>query len=330
MMATGKEITMIVRAEETVEYSPRRIACLAMVFLCALSNVAATQPAPAQDPLPSWQEGPAKQAILQFVKDVTTEGGPKYVPPAERIATFDNDGTLWVEKPLWVEGIYVLEQKGLNENDMPKWLEEVDAVTLFIPTHGGMSTGSFDDRVKLWLDTARHSRFSRKYTDLVYQPQLDLMNYLRANGFRVFVCTGGDVDFVRMYSKPVYGVPEECVIGSHVKLEYEDKHDHPDVMRMKEIRSLNVNKAKPENIELFIGRRPILAFGNSDGDLEMLQYTADNPRPSLCLLVRHDDADREYAYDKGADKVQKAAAQSGWLVVSMKNDWRRLFPSDQH
>jgi len=283
------------------------------------------------DPLPSWRDGAPKQTILDFVAKVTRPG-PNFVDPARRVATFDNDGTLWVEHPIYTEASFSIDrarqmaasdpslksQPGFaaassGSLDALTSLSQRDVVELVTATHGGMTPDAFRALAVRWLASARHPRFQRPYTSLAYRPQLELLEYLRANGFKTFIVSGGGVEFMRTFTERVYGVPPE------------------QVLKTKEIRSIDDGSGKPENIELHIGRRPILAFGNSDGDVPMLEYVAAGSGPHLEMLVHHDDAAREYAYDRDTrigrlDKGLDEAANRGWTVVSMKNDWATVFP----
>jgi phosphoglycolate phosphatase-like HAD superfamily hydrolase len=327
---------------------------LTVVVLATITGIGsrsrlAAGEAPA-DALPSWNEGAAKKAIVAFVARVTTEGGPDFVPARERIATFDNDGTLWCEQPIYVQAVFVLdraramaaqdpslkEKPGFqallsNDRDAMARLNHTEIASLIAATHAGMTPHAFEEIAKTWLATAQHPKFRRLYKQCVYQPQLELLAYLRANGFKLFIVTGGGIEFVRAFSEEAYDVPPERVIGSSTKTRFELRDGKYELIKLPEIGSIDDGEQKPININLHIGRRPILAFGNSDGDLEMLQYTAAGRGARLALLVHHDDATREYAYDRASrvghlDKALDAAQQQGWTVVSMKNDWRTIFP----
>jgi phosphoglycolate phosphatase-like HAD superfamily hydrolase len=320
----------------------RLVACL----------LAATPSPTVDEPLPSWNDGPARQAIVDFVTRVTDESGPDFVPPAERIATFDNDGTLWCEQPVYVQAVFALDRARVlaardpslaekpafrailnRDRDAMARLGEREIGELVAATHAGMTPEAFVEIARDWLATAEHPRFHRPYTRCVYQPQLELLNYLRANGFKTFLVTGGGVDFVRAFAEPVYGIPPERTVGSSTKTRFEIGADGDDarLIKLPELNSIDDKDGKPININLQIGRRPILAFGNSDGDLAMLQYTAAGKGPRLMLLVHHDDPDREYAYGRESrvgrlDKALDEADRRGWLVVSMKRDWKTVFP----
>jgi hypothetical protein len=304
-------------------------------------------------PLPSWNDGPNKKAIIDFVQRVTREGGADYVAPELRIATFDNDGTLWVEQPMYVQGMFVIDRvRAMGKTDASLLarqpfqaiaesglkaladMSEHDIAELVAATHSGMTTEDFEQIAKEWLAAAKHPRFNRLYTQLVYQPQIELLDYLRANGFQTFIVSGGGVDFMRAFAEKSYGVSPQQVIGSSGKTRFELRNGHAYLVKLPELNSIDDKAGKPININLQIGRRPLLAFGNSDGDLQMLQYAAGSPGPRLMLLVHHDDAEREYAYDRESkvgklDKALDEAKARNWNVVSMKNDWGTIFPSQE-
>jgi phosphoserine phosphatase len=304
-------------------------------------------------PLQSWNDGQAKQAIVNFVTRVTKEGGPDFVPVADRIATFDNDGTLWSEQPVYVQFAFALDRIRALAPQHPEWKErqpfkaalEGDTKTvlasgmrgiaeLVAASHAGMSTDEFARLVTDWLATARHPRFNRAYTDLAYQPMVELLAYLRANGFRTYVVSGGGVEFMRPWTAKVYGIPPEQVIGSSIKEKYELTGDTAVLMRLPEVDFVDDGPGKPLGIHKFIGRRPIFAAGNSDGDLEMLQWTTLAPGPRFALIVRHTDAQREWAYDRHSpigrlDKAIDEAGRRGWLVVDMKQSWKTIYPFQQ-
>lgn len=303
----------------------------------------------AEDPLPSWQDGPVKQGILDFVKGVTTKGGSDYVPPAERVATFDNDGTLWSEQPLYFQLQFALDRVKALAPEHPEWKEQEpfravlegdkaalgkmgmeDLVALVSATHAGVTEAEFARIVKDWIRTAKHPRFNRLYGELTFAPMVELLDYLRANDFQVWICSGGGIDFMRAFVEEVYGVPPENVIGSSGKSHFELRDGRPVLVKDAGIANVNDKETKPVGISLHVGRRPVLAAGNSDGDLAMLQYTDDGEGPALMLLVHHDDAEREWAYDKEShigrlDKALVEAQARGWSVISMKNDWRRVY-----
>jgi phosphoserine phosphatase len=303
------------------------------------------------DPLPSWNEGPAKQAIVEFVGATTDQGSPKFVPPEARIATFDQDGTLWVEQPMYTQVLYCLDRVPALVKARPE-LKDVepfktvmsgnreaiarlpmkDLEKILAATLTGMSVEQFGTEVKGWLATAKHPRFNRPYTELVYQPMLEVMQYLRASGYKTFIVTGGGQDFVRVYAEQVYGIPPEQVVGTAGGTKYGYRKDGRPFLTKEPRLLLNDDKAgKPEGIHLMIGRRPFAAFGNSDGDRQMLEYTQPADGARLMMLVYHDDATREYAYGATSkvgtfsDALTAEAKKKGWVVISMKNDWKRVF-----
>ncbi|WP_296898065.1 HAD family hydrolase [Thiohalocapsa sp.] len=306
--------------------------------------------AAAADPLASWDDGQAKQAITGFVAAVTQAGSPDFVPESERIAVFDNDGTLWVEQPIYIQLAFVLERIGELADEHPEWREEQpfkaalarDGVALgeagmeglmqlLMATHAGVSSSEFAALTADWIATARHPRFERHYTELVYQPMLELLDYLRDNGFKTFIVSGGGIAFLRPWAERVYGIPPEQVVGSQIALEYEVIDGVPTLVRKPEIAFIDDKAGKPVGIWRHIGRRPILAFGNSDGDYQMLEWTTAGEGKRLGLLLHHDDAEREYAYDRDShigrlDKGLDDAADKGWALVSIQRDWRRVFP----
>jgi phosphoglycolate phosphatase-like HAD superfamily hydrolase len=309
-------------------------------------------PADAQeDPLPSWNDGAAKSAIVDFVEAVTTDGGPEYVPPAERIATFDNDGTLWAEQPIYFQFAFAFDRVKALEPQHPEWKQtqpfkailEGDLAALMASgqkglleiiaaTHAGMTTEEFSAIVADWLATARHPRFERPYTELVYQPMLELLAYLRERGFKTFIVSGGGVEFMRVFAERVYGIPPEQVVGSSGMVKFEMRPDgKPVLMKTAEVEFVDDGPGKPVGINRFIGRRPIAAFGNSDGDLEMLQWTTAGDGPRFGLIVHHTDAERERAYDRYShigklDEALDEAEASGWTVIDMRSDWKTIFP----
>lgn len=320
------------------------LAVLALALLLAAGASA--------DPLPSWNEGPARQALVAFVERVTKEGGSDFVPPAERIAVFDNDGTLWSEQPMYVQLAFALDRVKALAPQHPEWKTkepfasvlrgdvagvaksgEKGLVELVMATHTGNTSEEFAGIVTDWLAKARHPRLDRPYTEAVYQPMLELLAYLRANGFKTFIVSGGGIEFMRPWSERVYGVPPEQVVGSSAETRYELRDGKPAIVRLPAIDFIDDKAGKPVGIHKFIGRRPILAFGNSDGDFEMLEWTTAGPGPRLGLLVHHDDAEREVAYDRQStvgrlDRGLDEAPKRGWTLVSMKRDWKRVFPSD--
>ncbi|SFU22428.1 HAD family hydrolase [Mesorhizobium sp. YR577] len=302
------------------------------------------------DLLPSWNDGPAKSVILDFVARVTTGGEPDYVPPSERIATFDNDGTLWCEQPMQVQVFFLIDRvkqlaakdasmstrqpfRALLDHDIKALHAQgkQGLMELAFAAHAGMTEEEFDEIARTWFASARHPKFGRLFTQLIYQPQVELLAYLRANGFKTFIVSGGGIDLIRAFAEGAYGIPREQVIGSSARLHYELQGGRPVLMKAAELNSFDDREVKPANIGLHIGRRPILAFGNSDGDLAMLRYTKSGQGARLALLVHHDDAQREVAYDREfklsplAEALDRAT-DYGITVVSMKNDWKTVFP----
>jgi hypothetical protein len=311
---------------------------------------ASAQTASSGTSLPSWNEGATKQSIMDFVAAVTREGSPDFVPPAERIATFDNDGTLWVEHPMYTQLAFGLDRVKTLAPQHPEWKEmqpfkaalegdmetlagsgEHGLLELVMATHAGMTANEFQKIVVDWIATARHPRFERLYAELAYLPMLELLAYLRANAFKTFIVSGGGIEFMRPWTERVYGVPPEQVVGSSIKTKFQMRDGRPELFRTAELNFIDDNVGKPVGINEYIGRRPIAAFGNSDGDLEMLQWTTIADGRRFGLIVHHTDAEREYAYDRDTsfgrlDKALDAAAINKWTVVDMKNDWKRIFP----
>ena len=322
----------------------RHPVALTLALLFAVPGLAATEP------LPSWNDGPSKARIVAFVRAVTESTGKDYVPPAERIAVFDNDGTLWTEQPAYFQLMFALDRvkalapqhpewktkqpfKAALEGDMTALAEsgEKGLLELVMASHAGMTTDEFQQSVRQWLATARHPRYKRPYTDLVFQPMLELLAYLRAHGFRTWIVSGGGIEFVRVFSEERYGIPPEQVVGSTVKTRFELRDGVPVLERLPEIDFIDDKAGKPIGINRQIGRRPIAAFGNSDGDLQMLQWTTAGPGARFGLIVRHTDAEREYAYDRQShvgrlDKALAEAKAKGWVVVDMKADWKAIYP----
>jgi phosphoserine phosphatase len=324
------------------------VGALALLFVTALARGQA-------DPLPSWNNGAAKQAIVLFVQQTTDRASPKYVEPSDRIATFDQDGTLWTEHPLYAQAMFALDRLGVLAPQHLEWkttqpfksvlehdreamskFTESDWMSIIAVTHAGMSTEDFATIVRDWLATARDPRFHRPYTELVYQPMLEVMEYLRANGYKTYIVTGGGQEFVRVYSEKTYGVPPEQVVGSSIVTKYVDAGGKPLLMREAKPFFIDDGPGKAIGINLFIGKRPHAAFGNSAGDMQMLQWTQAGDGARLMMLVLHDDATREYAYGPanglpatsvGAfpQTLMDGAKTSGWTVISMKNDWKRIF-----
>ena len=320
-------------------------AIIAAVLLLAGSAEAQT------DPLPSWNDTGPKAAIVAFVEKVTAENTPDFVPEPERIAVFDNDGTLWTEHPMYVQLAFALDRVKTMAPEHPEWKDtqpfkavlendmkalaaagEKGLLELIMATHAGMSSDEFQKIATDWIASARDPKFNKPYTELVYQPMLELLGYLRANGFKTFIVSGGGVEFVRPWAEKVYGIPPEQVIGSSIKTQFEMRGDVPTLLRLPQVNFIDDKAGKPVAINAHIGRRPIAAFGNSDGDLEMLQWTTlGGTTPRFGLLVHHTDADREYAYDRQSsfgrlDKALDIAPINGWTVVDMKADWKQIFP----
>lgn len=303
----------------------------------------------ADDPLPSWNDTAPKKAIVAFVEKVTREGSPSLVPPDERIATFDNDGTLWAEQPIYFQFQFAIDRVTALARQHPEWKEQEpfkyiltgnmkalladgkSMMALMAMSHAGMTTDEFAKIVKEWLHTAKHPKKGRLYTQMVYQPMLELLAYLRANEFKTFIVSGGGVEFMRCFAEETYGIPPQQVVGSSSKMKYEIRDGNPVLLRLPEVQFVDDKQGKPIGIEIFIGRRPIAAFGNSDGDQQMLEWTGAGSGARFCLLVHHDDADREWAYDRKSligqlDKAWDEAVAKGWTIVSMKDDWKTIFP----
>jgi haloacid dehalogenase-like hydrolase len=305
---------------------------------------------PVTDTLPSWNDTAAKKAIFDFVARVTKQGSPDFVPEAERIATFDNDGTLWAEQPLYSQLLFALDRVKAMAPQHPEWKTtepfasllkgdlkgalaggEPALVKIVVATHSGMSSAEFNQIVLDWIATAKHPVTKRLYTEMVYQPMLELTSYLRANGFKTFIVSGGGIDFMRPWTEKIYGIPPEQVVGSSGKVKFQMVDGKPALMRLPQIDFIDDGPGKPVGINEHIGRRPIAAFGNSDGDMQMLQYTTGGSGPRFGLIVHHTDAVREWAYDRDSkvgklDKALDAAPAAGWTVVDMKNDWNKIFP----
>jgi phosphoglycolate phosphatase-like HAD superfamily hydrolase len=325
---------------------------IAAAFIAAVAFT--TSIAYGGDPLPSWNDGAAKKSIIEFVEKVTREGSRDFVPPNERIATFDNDGTLWCEKPMPVQLFFALDRVKTLAPQHPEWKTkepfasilkgdlktaaaggERALLELVMATHTRNTTVEFEEIVKDWIATAKHPKTGKLYTEMVYQPMLELLAYLRANGFKTFIVSGGGIEFMRPWAEKTYGIPPEQVVGSSAKTKFELREGQPVLVRLPELNFNDDKGGKPVGINEHIGRRPIAAFGNSDGDLQMLQYTGAGKGARFCLYVHHDDTAREYAYDR-ADHLAKLdqgldeAAAKGWTVVSMKNDWKQIFAFEKN
>lgn len=312
--------------------------------------VLAASGALAGDPLPSWNDSASKSAIVAFVSGATTEHGPDYVPPAERIAVFDNDGCLWSEQPAYFQLLFAIDRIKALAPDHPEWRDqqpfkavlendmktlaaagEHGLLELVMASHAGMTTVEFEQVVRDWLASARHPTTGKPYTAMVYQPMLEVLDYLRANGFKTFIVSGGGIEFMRPWTEAVYGIPPEQVIGSSIKTKFDVRDGEPVLVRLPEINFIDDKAGKPVGINQHIGRRPVMAFGNSDGDLQMLQWTTSGEGPRIGVIVHHTDAEREWAYDRAShigklDKALDLAAGSGWVVVDMKNDWSKVYP----
>ncbi|MBB4277986.1 HAD family hydrolase [Rhizobium mongolense] len=322
----------------------RRIVLAAAALLVVPAAFAQT------DPLSTWNDTASKAAIVAFVEKVTKESSPEFVPAPERIAVFDNDGTLWAEHPMYVQLAFALDRVKALASDHPEWKDtqpfkavlegdmktlatsgEKGLLELIMATHSGLTSDDFQKVVSDWLTTARDPKFKRPYTELVYQPMIELLAYLRANGFKTFIVSGGGIEFIRPWAEKVYGIPPEQVIGSSIKTEFRMRDDTPTLYRVPQVNFIDDKAGKPVGINEHIGRRPIAAFGNSDGDLEMLQWTTMGGAPArFGMIIHHTDAEREYAYDRDTefgrlDKALDAAAITGWTVVDMKADWKQIF-----
>jgi len=307
----------------------------------------------AAGPLPSWNDTAAKRAIIAFVEKVTQAGSPDFVPESERIATFDNDGTLWCEQPFYFQFLFALDRVKALAPQHPEWkttepfasLLRGDAKAalaggnkaigeILMATHADMTTAEFEKIVTDWIATAKHPKTGKPLTEMVYQPMLELLAYLRANGFKTFIVSGGGIEFMRPWTEKIYGIPPEQVVGSSIKTKFELRDGKPVLVRLPEINFIDDGPGKPAGINSHIGRRPIAAFGNSDGDRQMLEWTAAGSGARLMMLVHHDDAIREFDYGAKSligtfsDSLMAEANQSGWTVISMKNDWKRIFPFD--
>jgi phosphoglycolate phosphatase-like HAD superfamily hydrolase len=325
---------------------------LAVLFLAI--GIAGAATARSGAPLPSWNDGTARDAIVGFVDKVTKKGSPDFIPPAERIAVFDNDGTLWAEQPMYFQLLFALDRVKALAPQHPEWKEQEPFASLLtgdvngalaggehaiaeivMATHAGMTTEEFEQVVREWIATARHPTTGRPYTEMVYQPMLELLDYLRANGFKTFIVSGGGIEFMRPWVEQVYGIPPEQVVGSSIKTRFEMRDGKPVLMRLPQLDFVDDKEGKPVGINSRIGRRPIAAFGNSDGDLQMLQWTTAGSGPRFALYIHHTDAAREWAYDRKShvgslDKGLDEARAKGWTVVDMKNDWKVIYPPRPH
>ena len=302
------------------------------------------------DPLPSWNDGPSKQAIINFVKETTNSGSESFIPAQERIVVFDNDGTLWSEQPMYFQFIFAIDRIKHMAPQHPEWNEiqpfiavlenDMETVkksgiegllTLTMATHSGISIEEFEKIVKEWINTARHPKTGKLYSEMVFQPMLEVLDYLRVNGFKTYIVSGGGIDFMRVLTEEVYGIPPEQVIGSYGKYKFEVKDGLTEIAKLPEIDFINDKEGKPIAIHRFIGRRPVAAFGNSDGDLAMLKWTEAGAGTGLMVYIHHTDSDREWAYDREShigrlDKGLDEANEKGWIVVDMKSDWKYIYP----
>ena len=319
-------------------------------FLLVFGSLATAQTV---DSLPSWNDGKTKQSIIEFVAKVTEKRSPDFVPPAERIAVFDNDGTLWAEQPMYFQLLFALDRVKVLAPQHPEWTDKEPFASLLkgdvkgalaggehaileiiMATHAGNTTEQFEKIVKDWISTAKHPTTKRHYTEMVYQPMLEVLAYLRAKGFKTFIVSGGGIEFMRPWSEKVYDVPPEQVIGSSIKVNFEIHEGTPVLVRLPEIDFIDDKEGKPVAIHQQIGRRPIAAFGNSDGDLQMLQWTTAGQGPRFALYIHHTDIEREWAYDRKSnigrlDKGLDEAQAKGWTVVDMKQDWKVIYPHEK-
>jgi phosphoserine phosphatase len=327
-----------------IEVQPRFF--LASAFVFALLQLSAR----GADPLPSWKDTEPKRAIVAFVNKVTDQTSPDFLPSSERIATFDNDGTLWAEQPIYFQLFFAIDRVKALAAENPEWSErepfasllkgdlqtalaggEHSVLEIVMASHADLTAAEFERIVRDWIETARHPKTGRLYTEMVYQPMLELLDYLRGSGFKTFIASGGGIDFLRPWVQEVYGIPPEQVIGSSIKTKFEFRDGKPVLVRLREINFIDDKAGKPVGIHQHIGRRPVMAIGNSDGDLEMLQWATSGEGPRFGLIIHHTDAHREWAYDRDSaigklDRALPAAEVNGWTVVSMKEDWKQVFP----
>lgn len=326
-----------------IEYAITRVSAAAILTLALTFSVAA------QD-LPSWNDGEAKESIIEFVAAVTTEGGPEYVEPAERLAVFDNDGTLWSEQPMYVQFAFALDRVKAMAKDHPEWNEtepfksvlagdkadiaasgKKGLAEIIASTHAGMTSEQFTQIVADWIGSATHPTTDKAYTAMIYHPMLELIDYLKANEFDVYIVSGGGIEFMRPWTEKTYGIPPQNVVGSSIKIKFEMNDGVPVLNRQAEVNFVDDGPGKPVGIQTHIGRKPIAAFGNSDGDIEMLQWVNSGPGRRFAAILHHDDDDREVAYDRDShfgklDRGLDIAADENWTLISMKNDWKQVFP----
>ncbi|MCB2220142.1 MAG: haloacid dehalogenase-like hydrolase [Bacteroidetes bacterium] len=328
---------------------------IGLLFFYATISCSSPEPdqqvnTPQQDPLPSWNEGVTKNAIIDFVVSTTDPNSKSFIPENKRIVVFDNDGTLWSEQPLYFQFLFVIDRIKKMAPEHPEWREkqpfkavledDLETVkksgvpgllTLTMASHSGMTTDEFKQIVNDWINTAKHPKTGKLYKEMVYQPMLEVLEYLRANGYKTFIVSGGGIDFMRPWTEEVYGIPPEQVIGSSGKYEFRMSNHNPEIVKLPEIDFIDDKEGKPIGIQKFIGRKPVAAFGNSDGDLQMLQWTASGEGKRLMVYIHHTDAEREWAYDRDShighlDKGLDEAQEKGWIIVDMKNDWNRIYP----
>ncbi len=325
----------------------KQIHCILPLMLAL--GLASIIPCVAQDPLPSWNDTAPKEAITTFVEKVTEPGSPDFVPPAERIAVFDNDGCLWAEQPMYFQAFFIFDRIRELAPEHPEWKEkepfasvlkgdvksalaggEKALLEMTMATHTGMTSAEYEEIVGNWISTAKHPTTGKLYTEMVYQPMLELLTYLRANDFKTFIVSGGGIEFMRPWAERVYGIPPEQVVGSSIKTKYEIVDGIPAIIRLPEMNFIDDKAGKPIGIHEHIGRRPIFAAGNSDGDFQMLEWTTAGPKARFGLLVHHTDAEREWAYDRDShvghlDQALTEAPARGWTVIDMKQDWKEVF-----
>ena len=326
---------------------------LASVSILMMALTACTTESSATNPLPSWKDSTSRNEIISYVSAVTDESGDDFVPSAERIAVFDNDGTLWSEQPIYFQIFFALDRIKDMAPDHPEWqaMEPFKSIlagdldsalaggteailAIVAATHGGITSAEFESLVTEWTNNAKHPTSGRRYTEMVYAPMLEVLDYLRANGFKTYIVSGGGIDFMRPWTQEVYGIPPEQVVGSSMKLEYEVRDGTPLLVRKPEVSFIDDGPGKPVGIQSHIGRRPVMAFGNSDGDHQMLQWADGSPHRSLSVIIHHTDDEREWAYDTPSsighlDKAMQEAKEKGWTVVDMKNDWSKIYPYDE-
>ncbi len=319
--------------------------CSLFVLVATMAFAAQSQ---AKDPMPSWNDAAAKKTIVSFVEKTTAKDSADFVPAAERIAVFDNDGTLWSEQPMYFQAIFIFDRIKELAPQHPEWISkepfasvlkgDVNAalaggehalLEMTMATHAGMTAEEFEKSVTHWVSTAKHPTTGRLYTEMVFQPMLEVLAYLRANGYKTFIVSGGGIDFMRPWAERVYGIPPEQVVGSSIKAKYEVRDGKPVLIKVPELNFIDDKEGKPIGIHQHIGRRPIMAFGNSDGDFQMLEWTTGGSGPRLGLLVHHDDAEREWAYDREShmgrlERGLDEGPERGWVIISMKDDWRRV------